>query len=91
MTDKSKHRRLVIPCNEVVKPRKSGGSSRIWAFSVSDIAVAVGKTEGAVRKDLQRGKLDPKDLASLASYVTRESRRAPAELRARADLDRGQS
>lgn len=39
-------------------------------FSTLDIARAVGKSVGAVRKDRQRGKFDPKDLSSLAEYVS---------------------
>lgn len=42
---------------------------RVFRFSIQDIARASGKTVWGVRKDRQRGKVDPEDLASLAVYV----------------------
>jgi hypothetical protein len=50
-----------------VKGRKS--PRKLYRFSIHDIVKASGKGIWTVRKDRQRRKLDPHDLASLAAYV----------------------
>ena len=40
-----------------------------YHYTVQDIAEIVGKSPGAVRHDVSRGKLDMKDLRSVAEYI----------------------
>lgn len=42
---------------------------RPFKFGTHDIAAAVGKTVHAVRKDRERGKFNPKSIASIAAYI----------------------
>jgi len=42
---------------------------RRFRFGTMDIAGIKGKSEGAVRKDWQRGVFNPKDLRSLVRYL----------------------
>jgi hypothetical protein len=65
-----KQKRTIIPCLELGEPSKTSGAVRVWGFCLEDISRAVGKSVMAVRKDVSRGKLDPRDLASLVRYVT---------------------
>ena len=50
-----------------IKGRKS--PRKPFRFSIHDVVHATGKGIWAVRKDRQRRKFDPMDLASLAKYV----------------------
>lgn len=58
-----------------------GGSSprRPWRFSTEQIAEAAGLSVRAVRKHIKLGVFDPRDVRSLARYVTKTSREVYAE------------
>ena len=43
-----------------------------YEYGQSDIAGACGKSEGAVRVDINRGKVIPENLRSVSLYVVRE-------------------
>lgn len=47
-----------------MKPRQP------YRFSIHEIAAAVRKSVAACRKDRTRGKFDPRNLLSLARYIT---------------------
>jgi hypothetical protein len=40
----------------------------LWAFSVRDLAQLYGTTVEAARKLIQRGRIDPTDLATVVAY-----------------------
>lgn len=48
-------------------PRK--GRPVIWAFGYADLAVALGRSESAVRTLVYRKRFDPTDLVSVANYI----------------------
>jgi len=53
-------------------PKRAGKAPKyLVRFTMRDIAMATGKTMGAMRKDRQRGNYDPRDLSSLAAYIMR--------------------
>lgn len=47
-----------------------GGHRKLWAFGYADLAHVLGCEEWAVRRQVQRGLLDPLDLVALARAVT---------------------
>ncbi len=54
------------------------GRPRLWAFGYADLARLLGCSEMAVRKLVQRGRLDPLDLAALfAEWRSRAARAQP--------------
>lgn len=61
---------MLAPMNQSDRSRLGGKAPRKpFRFGIHDIAEARGKSLAAVRKDRSRGKFDPNDLRSLASYV----------------------
>jgi hypothetical protein len=60
----------------VPRSKRGGSWPRLWAYGYSDLARLVGKSEDAVRHDVQRGRLDPADLASVVAYVNEAGVRA---------------
>jgi hypothetical protein len=49
------------------------GSYRKYTYTVADIAFEARKTEGAVRKDIQRKKFDPASILSTADYIRKST------------------
>ena len=54
------------------KTRKAG---RMFPYTMQDIADAIGKSLQTVRRDKGNGLFDPRDLGSLAEYVTDQKRK----------------
>lgn len=48
-----------------ITPRK--GRPRLWAFGYADLAQLLGRSEAAVRQLVARGRIDPRDLASVCA------------------------
>lgn len=46
-----------------------GGRTKLWAFSVADLAALAGKSEGAVRRDIRDGALDPTNLVGVFAWA----------------------
>lgn len=53
--------------------RKYGGSPRLWAFSIQDLAHLFEMSTGAVRKAMFDGRFDPTDLESICAYWEQRS------------------
>lgn len=51
------------------RPNRLKVPKRPYKFGIRDISAATGRSLAAIRKDRQRGKVDPKDLRSLVAYV----------------------
>lgn len=57
--------RRKVRVSEITELRCRGGRTRIWAFSVADIAEVLGESEECIRTRIYRGKLDPTTLRGL--------------------------
>lgn len=60
-------RRTVTPCRHVPRARRGGGRTRLWAFSVHDLADLLGLSAWQVRKRVSDGRLDPSDIRAVAT------------------------
>lgn len=65
-----KERRSVILGKHTPSARgKRTGAVKLFAYDVTAIAAACGKSEAAVTKAIQRKKFDPADLESVIRYI----------------------
>jgi hypothetical protein len=69
-------RRTVCVSHLVPRSKRGGSWPRLWAYGYADLARLVGKSEDAVRHDVQRGNVDPVDLASVIAYANKATLRA---------------
>ncbi len=57
-------RRLVY-VSDLSAQRCRGGRTKVYGFTVADIAEVLGETEACIRQRVSRGKLDPTTLRGL--------------------------
>lgn len=67
--------RMSFTSGEASTIARRGGRApkHVIKFTITDLIDATGRSHETLRKDRQRGRLDTKDLVSVAQYVVRHS------------------